>query len=335
MELILGMAKEMSKKSNRAWQAAHTVRTPFSSFHPPHFLDQLEKMIQTAYVKDEASLQKARAIGRAFLSQRNGDSQHQIVATGHCHIDTAWLWTYSETRRKVARSWSTQLTLAKHFPGYVFAASQAQVRPPSSPLALTAQQFEWLKQNYPELFSEIQAATKAGSFYPTGLSLHLRPLLMISSGGTWVEMDCNIPSGESLVRQFLLGQRFFEAEFGRRCTEFWLPDTFGYSSQLPQIMRGCGIDSFLTQKLSWNLINKFPHNTFWWQGLDGTRVRPSSPPLPDWVQVLSHFPPADTYCARGKAQEILFTVENFKNKDTSNNRPVPARPLLPLIPFLA
>ncbi len=101
-------------------------------------------------------------------------------------------------------------------------------------------------------------------------------------GGTWVEMDGNLPSGESFIRQFLCGQRYFEKHFGRRCKIFWLPDTFGYSAQLPQIIRLSGMEYFMTQKLSWNLINIFPHHSFVWEGIDGT-------------DVLVHFAPADTY----------------------------------------
>jgi len=181
------------------------------------------------------------------------------------------------------------------YPDYIFAASQAQ-------------QYEWLKENYPELFDRLR---KHPRFVPTG--------------GTWVEMDCNIPSGEALVRQFLYGQRFFEKEMGGRCTEFWLPDTFGYCSQLPQIIKGSGMDYFLTQKLSWNLINKFPHNTFTWQGLDGSKV-------------LCHFPPADTYCSSCSVKDVVYTVTNHKNKLTSNKSMLlfgfgdggggPTRPLL-------
>jgi alpha-mannosidase len=150
------------------------------------------------------------------------------------------------------------------YPEYKFVASQAQ-------------QFAWMKENYPGLFKRMQDKAKDGKFVPTG--------------GTWVEMDCNIPSGESLVRQFLLGQKFFEKEFGHKCTEFWLPDTFGYSAQLPQIIKGSGMEFFLTQKLSWNLFNKMPSNTFYWQGLDGTSV-------------LTHFPPADTYCSEANVKEV-------------------------------
>jgi alpha-mannosidase len=115
-----------------------------------------------------------------------------------------------------------------------------------------AQQFEWLELHYPKLFEKINEKVKTGNFIPIG--------------GTWVEMDCNIPSGESFCRQFLFGQRYFKDIFGEKCKVFWLPDTFGYAAQLPQIIKQSGLEYFFTQKLSWNNINKFPHSTFMWTG---------------------------------------------------------------------
>lgn len=123
--------------------------------------------------------------------------------------------------------------------------------------------------------------------------------------GTWVEMDCNLPSGEALCRQFLYGQRYFESRFGQKCKVFWLPDTFGYSAQLPQIVKLSGLEYFFTQKLSWNNINKFPHTTFMWHGLDGTGV-------------LTHFSPADTYTASATVRDVSFAVRNNKDKEYSN-----------------
>ena len=160
------------------------------------------------------------------------------------------------------------------FPEFKFACSQAQ-------------QYEWVETLYPNLFEEIKVKVKSGQFIPIG--------------GTWVEMDCNIPSGESFVRQFLYGQRYFEKHFGKRHDVFWLPDTFGYAAQLPQIVKLSGAKYFLTQKLSWNNINKFPHTTFNWVGLDGTKV-------------LTHFPPADTYNAQASVKEVLYGVKNHKDK---------------------
>ncbi|KAJ2228451.1 Glycoside hydrolase, 38 vacuolar alpha mannosidase, partial [Coemansia sp. RSA 475] len=199
-------------------------------------------------------------------------------AIGNCHIDTAWLWPFAETRRKTARSWSTQLNLMDSFEEYRFTASQAQ-------------QFEWLKEDYPSLFKRIQGKAKTGQFVPIG--------------GTWVEMDCNIPSGESLARQFLLGQRFYKQHFGQTCDVFWLPDTFGYSSQLPQIVRLAGAKYFFTQKLSWNNINKFPNTTFWWTGLDGSSV-------------LTHMAPSETYSAQCRPGELINGVKKHKDVAYSN-----------------
>lgn len=141
------------------------------------------------------------------------------------HIDTAWLWPFSVTQQKSARSWSTQCDLMDRYPEYVFTATQPQ-------------QFKWVEQLYPGLFKRIMEKVHQGRFQPLGC--------------TWVEMDTNMPSGESLARQFLYGQRYFEKRFGKRSETFVLPDTFGYSSQLPQISRLSGAPNFFTQKISWN-----------------------------------------------------------------------------------
>lgn len=221
----------------------------------------------------------AKALASKFFGQHGGESQHTIHAMGHCHIDTAWLWPFKETVRKCARSWSTTVKLMEQNTEFVFVCSQAQ-------------QLEWVKSHYPGLHTRLQEFACRGQFVPVG--------------GTWVEMDGNLPSGESMVRQFLQGQNFFLQEFGKMCSEFWLPDTFGYSAQLPQIMRGCGIKRFLTQKLSWNLVNSFPHHTFFWEGLDGSRV-------------LVHFPPGDSYGMQGRVEEVLKTVTNNRDKGRTNH----------------
>eukprot|EP00004_Rigifila_ramosa_P009661 TRINITY_DN2128_c0_g1_i4.p1 TRINITY_DN2128_c0_g1~~TRINITY_DN2128_c0_g1_i4.p1 ORF type:complete len:787 (+),score=162.79 TRINITY_DN2128_c0_g1_i4:794-3154(+) len=150
----------------------------------------------------------------------------------------------------------------------------------------SAQQYQWVKEDYPPLYDRIKASVAAKKFVPVG--------------GTWVEMDCNMPCGEALIRQFLLGQRFFQAEFGVRCREFWLPDTFGYAAQLPQICKLAGIEYFLTTKLSWNSTNEMPFNTFYWKGIDGTSV-------------LAHFPPGSIQ-ADGSVRD---TWSAFSNRDLS------------------
>uniref|UniRef100_A0A7M4EJF9 alpha-mannosidase n=1 Tax=Crocodylus porosus TaxID=8502 RepID=A0A7M4EJF9_CROPO len=237
------------------------------------------QMVNLCDVTDPSTFPAAHQLASAFFSQRNGESQHTIHAMGHCHIDSAWLWPYEESIRKCARSWVTVVRLMEKNPGFTFTCSQAQ-------------QLEWVRNWYPGLYAQIQDFARKGQFIPVG--------------GTWVEMDGNLPNGESMVRQFLQGQRFFQEQFGKLCTEFWLPDTFGYSAQLPQLMRGCGIWRFLTQKLSWSLVNTFPHHTFFWEGIDGSSV-------------LAHFPPGDSYGMQGFVEEMLKTVNNNKDKGRVNH----------------
>ena len=217
------------------------------------------------------------AILERLYELHNGDYTHEIVAVGHAHIDTAWLWPLAETYRKTLRTFSTAVRYMDEYPEYVFACSQAQ-------------QYAWVKERNPELYARIRAKVAGGQFVPTG--------------GSWVEPDLNIPSGESLVRQLLHGQRFFEQEFGTRCVEFWAPDAFGYTGQLPQLMRGAGITRFLTQKLSWNRFNKPDNHTFTWQGDDGS-------------DVLVHFPPADTYNSMADVNELVKTAREHKNLEQS------------------
>ncbi len=198
---------------------------------------------------------------------------HVIHATGHAHLDTAWLWPLRETVRKCARTFSTAVALMDDHPEYHFACSQAQ-------------HLAWMKEHYPDLYERIKAKVATGQFEPTG--------------SMWVEPDCNIPAGESLVRQIVYGKRFYLDEFGIETRDVWLPDVFGYSAALPQIMRRAGIDWFLTQKLSWNQYNDLPHHSFSWEGIDGSRV-------------FTHFPPAETYGGDGSVAQLRFGVKNFRD----------------------
>ncbi|CBQ67971.1 probable AMS1-alpha-mannosidase [Sporisorium reilianum SRZ2] len=199
-----------------------------------------------------------------------GREDVRIWSLGHSHIDSAWLWPYSATQQKVARSWSTQIDLMDRFPEHRFTAS-------------TAQQYQWLETLYPKLFDKLKKYVEDGRFQPIG--------------GSWVECDANMPSGEAFARQFLYGQRYFKSRFGKRCDIFWLPDTFGYNAQIPQLARQSGCDYFFTQKLSWNNINRFPHNTLMWVGLDGT-------------QIIVHMTPVNNYDSRGYVEEIVRGVKN-------------------------
>ena len=214
---------------------------------------------------------EARSVLRKFLSYPASESALTVHAVGHAHLDVGWLWPVKESIRKAARTFSTQLDLLKKYPEYIFGASQPQL-------------YKFIRDNYPALFDRIREQVKAGRWEPLG--------------GMWVEADCNIPSGESLVRQFLHGKNFFMDEFGVDVKNLWLPDVFGYSAALPQIIRKSGCDFFLTQKLSWSQINKFPHETFWWQGLDGSRV-------------LTHFLPEKNYNSDLLPEKLITAQNNF------------------------
>ncbi|MGN6378098.1 MAG: alpha-mannosidase [Gaiellales bacterium] len=230
-----------------------------------------------AWDEDPATWDAAASVLAPLYERRNASATHELAAIGHAHIDTAWLWPLDETYRKAVRSFSSQVAYMERYPEFRFACSQAQ-------------QYAWIKERNPDLYARIVAQVEAGRWIPVG--------------GTWIEPDCNLPSGESLARQFLYGQRFFEREFGRRCSEFWNPDVFGYTAQLPQIMRQAGIDRFLTQKLSWNRFNKPRHHTFLWEAPDGS-------------QVLAHFPPADTYNATAEVEELRRSARDHLDHDRS------------------
>ncbi len=192
-----------------------------------------------------AGLAAAKPALKQFLSQVNASDAPFAGLIGHSHMDTAWLWHIDETIKKCARTYSNALSLMEQYPEYMFVQSSAC-------------HSDMMRKYYPELFARIQQKVAEGKYEP--------------NGGVWVECDCNITSGESMVRQFLWGQRFTRKYFNFTSNCFWLPDTFGYSAAIPQIMKGCGVDYFLTTKLSWNDTNAFPYDTFYWQGIDGTKV---------------------------------------------------------------
>ncbi|WP_406095062.1 alpha-mannosidase [Streptomyces sp. NBC_01013] len=210
-------------------------------------------------------------------------SAHRISAVGHAHIDSAWLWPLRETVRKVARTTSNMTALLEDEPDFVFAMSQAQ-------------QFAWIKEHRPEVYAKVKKAVAEGRFVP--------------SGGMWVESDTNMPGSEAMARQFVHGKRFFLDEFGIENDEAWLPDTFGFAAGLPQIIKAAGSKWLLTQKISWSQTNKFPHHTFQWEGIDGTRI-------------FTHFPPVDTYNCSMKGSEIAHAAKNFKDKGVAQHSLAP------------
>lgn len=215
-----------------------------------------------------------------------------IIATciGHTHIDVAWWWTVAQTREKVGRSFATVLKLMEEYPNYKFMSSQPQL-------------YYFLKERYPELYEQVKERVKEKRWEP--------------EGGMWVEADCNLTSGESLVRQFMHGKRFFKEEFGVDNKILWLPDVFGYSGALPQIMKKCGIDYFMTTKLAWNQFNKIPYDTMMWRGIDGTEVLTHlittlgvSQPIKDFFT---------TYNGMLHPDAIMGGWMRYQNKDINND----------------
>ncbi|OQA48104.1 MAG: Mannosylglycerate hydrolase [Firmicutes bacterium ADurb.Bin300] len=205
------------------------------------------------------ALKRTKPILEKALKVKNGPDAPKTYVIGHSHMDTAWLWHVGETIKKCARTYSNQISLMQQYEDYKFIQSSAC-------------HSNFILQYYPALFKRIQQAVKENKYEP--------------NGGVWVECDCNITGGESMIRQFLWGQRFTREHFNYTSNCFWLPDTFGYSAALPQIMKSCGVDYFLTTKIGWNDTNVFPYDTFWWQGIDGTSVfthfnRTHMPPSPD------------------------------------------------------
>ncbi|MHA5047003.1 alpha-mannosidase [Streptomyces sp. SD15] len=216
----------------------------------------------------------ARAVLAPTLAKPAHASAHTLSAVGHAHIDSAWLWPIRETKRKTSRTFSNVTALAEEYEEFVFACSQAQ-------------QYEWVRDNYPQVWERIKKAVSDGSWAPVG--------------GMWVEADGNLPGGEALARQLIHGKRFFIEHFGIETKGVWLPDSFGYNAAYPQLAKLAGNEWFLTQKLSWNQTNKLPHHSFWWEGIDGTRI-------------FTHFPPVDTYNVEFSGKEMAHAVRNYQDK---------------------
>jgi len=220
------------------------------------------------------------AAARALLAERIAaiapdPEAGRIYLTGHSHIDTAWLWPLRETVRKCARTFATACRMMERFPNYHFTCSQPQL-------------YAYTKQHFPALYAEIKKWVATGRWECTG--------------GPWVEMDCNVPSGEALIRQMLHGLRFFREEFGARPHSLWLPDVFGYPASLPQILAGCGLRDFYTNKLHWQARNVFPVNLFWWEGIDGSRV-------------LAHIPKLRNYYnGWPNPEQFIIAWDNFEQK---------------------
>ncbi|MFE0175787.1 alpha-mannosidase [Streptomyces sp. NPDC059002] len=247
-------------------------------------LRALEDMLDALDLHDvSGTAAAARAELTGALARPAHASAHRVSAAGHAHIDSAWLWPLRETVRKASRTFANVTALAEDYPELVFACSQAQ-------------QYAWVKEHQPHIWERIKKAVADGNWAPVG--------------SMWVESDANMPGGEALARQITHGRRFFREEFGIETEEIWLPDSFGYTAAFPQLAKLAGIRWFLTQKLSWNQSNKMPHHTFWWEGIDGTRV-------------FTHFPPVDTYNSQFHGAELAHAERNFADKGRATRSLVP------------
>ncbi|GAA2252105.1 glycoside hydrolase family 38 C-terminal domain-containing protein [Streptomyces amakusaensis] len=246
-----------------------------------HTLDRALDALDPDDVSGSAA--EVRAVLRPSLARPAHASAHRLSAVGHAHIDSAWLWPVRETRRKAARTFANATALAEEYEEFVFACSQAQ-------------QYDWVRERQPLVWERIVRAVERGQWAPVG--------------GMWVESDGNLPGGEALARQFTHGKRFFLEHFGVETKGVWLPDSFGYNAAFPQLARLAGFEWFLSQKMSWNQTNQLPHHTFWWEGIDGSRI-------------FTHFPPVDTYNAEFTGREMAHAVRNYREKGAGTRSLVP------------
>ncbi|MDR2753684.1 MAG: alpha-mannosidase, partial [Oscillospiraceae bacterium] len=252
-------------------------------------LNEACNLLEIGNPADSSAFEKSAKAAVAHIAAHVYGEDCGIVASciGHTHIDVAWLWRLRQTRDKAGRSFATVLQYMEQYPDYTFMSPQAQL-------------YDYVKKDYPQVYEGIKNRIKEGRWE--------------AEGSMWVESDTNVTSGESLVRQFLVGKRFFRDEFGVQTKIMWLPDVFGYSGALPQIIKKSGLEYFMTTKISWNEYDKLPYDTFLWQGIDGTSV-------------LSHFAtgkevhegrvssPFTTYNSYLSPDEVIGGWKRYSNKD--------------------
>jgi alpha-mannosidase len=273
--VALGIAEELDENDSVKGELLNALDRAFQ------ILDTREPFGDGFY----ASVPRAHATLRAGIAKAGPPLNVNIVATGHAHIDVAWLWTLGQTRRKSGRTFYTVLHLMEQFSDYHFTQSQPQL-------------YDYVRQDYPELFEAIKARVAEGRWEPIG--------------GTWIETDCNVTGAESLARQFLLGRTFFREHFGPQAESpvLWLPDVFGYSWALPQLIKQAGMHYFMTTKIGWSQYNRLPYDSFWWQGLDGTCVLTHFICTPgsggNWVS---------TYNGDASPEQTIGTWRTFQQKE--------------------
>lgn len=241
------------------------------------------------------SVEKANNYIREELYEKMcGHNEVLATCVGHTHIDVAWLWTVAQTREKVVRSFSTVLNLMKEYPEFRFMSSQPQL-------------YEFVRKRNPEVYEKIKEKIKEGVWE--------------AEGAMWLEADCNVTSGESLVRQILFGTKFFKEEFNVENKVLWLPDVFGYSAALPQILIKSDIRYFMTNKISWSQFNRFPYDTFMWRGIDGTEVLTYFTTTKDLHEDAK--PYFTTYNGKINPESIIGGWDRYHHKEINNNILIP------------
>lgn len=276
-EALLGAIGELTEGDLRRVRLLHSLDEAYLR------LDFTEPRSAAFYDSVRAAHEHLRAAVAALAA--TAEIKPQVSVVGHAHIDLAWLWRLGHTREKASRTFATALHLMRQYPEYRFMHSSPQL-------------YAYLKQDYPAIFARVQERIAAGQWEITG--------------GTWVEPDTNLIGGESLIRQFLHGTRYSREEFGVESRLLWLPDVFGYSWILPQIARGCGMEYFLTSKLSWNQINRFPHDTFRWRGIDGTEL------LTHFVTTPERGSSAYTYNGELRPADVRGIWENYRQQNEND-----------------
>ena len=281
METALNVVLTFDKKTITSHTMLHHLNTAYT------LLDLREGWYSERFV---ASAQVALEYLQTHLIEGlNSGNRPHVVVSGHAHLDVAWLWPYWRTRQKIAHTVSNVLALMERYPNYYYSQSQPQM-------------LQWLKEDLPDVFARVKERVAEGRFEPVG--------------AMWVESDCNLTSGESLIRQILHGTHFTQREFGITPSLIWLPDVFGYSAALPQIMRGCNIPTFMTTKISWNQFNRMPYDTFRWRGIDGSEVLTHFITAPD-----IHPENATYYTYNGPLQpsDIVGTWMNYHQQATNDS----------------
>lgn len=254
------------------------------------FVDWRDKGSKTFY----ESIHKANDFIQEEIDKMNKSSDVTITCVGHTHIDVAWMWRLKHTREKAIRSFSTVMRLMEKYPNYIFLQSQPQL-------------YEYIKNDHPSLYEEIKAKIKEGKWEV--------------DGGMWLEADCNIISGESMTRQIVVGTNFVKDEFDETMNFLWLPDVFGYSWAMPQVLKKAGLKTFVTSKISWNQYNNMPHDTFYWKGIDGTKILTFFITTSDFPHTANQI--GTTYNGNLEAATVKYTWDNYKDKRINNEVLIP------------